>query len=67
MEAIKYYKLAVSKKKNYPELHYNLGSAFYGLNRLELALLHFKIALLLRPDWQKAMDKVTFLSSVKKK
>ncbi|MFQ5353930.1 MAG: tetratricopeptide repeat protein, partial [Thermodesulfobacteriota bacterium] len=50
-EAVKYYKKAISLKKDYHEAYNNLGTAYLAMNRGELALGLFKRALEIRPDY----------------
>tara|TARA_B100000686_G_scaffold263121_1_gene276727 strand:- start:953 stop:2791 length:1839 start_codon:yes stop_codon:yes gene_type:complete len=66
LKAVYYYKRVISQKRNNADLYYNLGLAFYGLNKVDKAIFYFKTALLLRPGWHDAIDKIDYLSSEKK-
>ena len=50
LEAIEYYKKALTISKNDGAIHYNIGMAYTELNRHEEALKHFEMAVNLTPE-----------------
>lgn len=64
-EAIKFYKKAIESKRNSYESYYNLGLAYEKANKLNEAEKSYKQAVEIKPDYDKALDKLVNIQILK--
>ncbi|WP_235935443.1 tetratricopeptide repeat protein [Flavobacterium ichthyis] len=59
-QAIQQYELVLKEKKHSAELYFNLGNAYYKLNKTAPAIYNFEKALLLNPGFSDAKNNLQF-------
>jgi tetratricopeptide (TPR) repeat protein len=64
--AVYYFKKAITFDKNEPEGWYNLGGAYFSLNRFDSARICWKRCVSIKPDHQQAIQGLAFLDKTHK-